>query len=334
MKLFYQHMQPRKLNTKSLDPRKLSRIELKNLLVETGYVPQEMVLTDVVEMLTAELPLLIEGPRGAGKTALAEAIAEACNLNLFYFQCMEGLSLGDLLYEWEKEAQNQVIEQAVKSGMALYEARRLIWTKDFLKIGEILSAFIEPSANHQPNILVIDEVDKLPVANEDMLLQVLARSYAHIPRLQPDSKLGLPENQPPPIVFLTSNNMRSGISAPMRSRFLFTEVYSPTPIEEMEILKAQVNDANPNLLEQIVRMMVKIRSLPNISPDNKPALREAISLLKSLTKKNISNLSYSVFESHISHLAKTGKDRKSLLASKEQVVKYSLSSSGVAKAGF
>lgn len=326
-------MQPRKLKTKSIDPRKLSRAELRNLLIEIGYVPQEMVLTDVVEMLSAELPLLVEGPRGAGKTALAEALAESCNLNLFYFQCMEGLGLGDLLYEWEKEAQNQFIEQAVKSGIALSEARRLIWTQDFLKIGEILSAFVEASADYLPNILVIDEVDKLPVANEDMLLQVLSRFYAHIPRLQPDSKLALPENQPPPIVFLTSNNMRSGISAPMRSRFLFTEVYSPSPLEEMEILKAQVNDANPELLGQVVRMMVKIRSLPNISPDNKPALREAISLSKSLTKKNISNLSYAVFESHISHFAKTGKDRKSLLSAKEQIVKYAVNSSDVAKMG-
>lgn len=327
-------MQPRKLNKKSIDPRKLSRLELKDLLVEIGYVPQEMVLTDVVEMLSAELPLLIEGPRGAGKTALAEALAESCNLNLFYFQCMEGLSLGDLLYEWEKEAQNQFIEQAVKSGMSLSEARRQIWTRDFLKIGEILSAFMETSNDLLPNILVIDEVDKLPVANEDMLLQILARFYAHIPRLQPDSKIALPENQPPPIIFLTSNNMRSGISAPMRSRFLFTEVYSPSPLEEMEILKAQVNNANPELLRQIVRMMVKIRSLPNLAPDNKPALREAISLLKSLTKKNISTLSYAVFESHICHFAKTGKDRKSLISAKEQIVKYALHSSEIAKAGF
>ncbi|HRH40454.1 MAG TPA: MoxR family ATPase [Pyrinomonadaceae bacterium] len=324
-------MQPRKINKKSINPRELTRLDLRTLLIEYGYVPQELVLTDLMEMLSTQLPLLIEGQRGAGKTALAEYLAESCNLNLFYFQCMEGLSLGDLLYEWEKESQNQFVEQAVKSGMSLHEARKLTWTIDFLKLGEVLSAFVENTTDGLPNILVIDEVDKLPEANEDMLLQVLARFHAHIPRLQPDSKIGLPENQSSPIIFLTSNNMRSGISAPMRSRFLFTEVHSPTPKEELEILTAQVKGANPNLRMQIVRMMVNIRLLPNISPDNKPALREAINLLKSLTKKKIESLSCSVFENHICHLAKTGKDRHSLLASKEQVVKFALGSSEIIK---
>lgn len=319
-------MQPRNFNEKSINPRLLSRSELRSLLIEHGYVPPELVLTDLMEMLSTSLPLLIEGHRGAGKTALAEYLAASCNLNLFYFQCMEGLSLGDLLYEWEKESQNQFVEQAVKSGMNLHEARQLIWTIDFLKLGEVLSAFVETTPDNLPNILIIDEVDKLPAANEDMLLQVLARFYAHIPRLKPNSKIGLAENQPPPVIFLTSNNLRSGISAPMRSRFLFTEVYSPTPQEELKILKAQVKDANPNLLFQIVKMMVNIRLLPNISPDNKPSLREAINLLKSLTAKKIESLTYEVFENHISHLAKTGKDRKSLLAAKEQVVRFALSS--------
>jgi MoxR-like ATPase len=316
-------MQPKNPQLPSINPRQLSKEELRELLIKSGYVPQETVLTDTMEMLSAELPILIEGKRGAGKTALAEYIAQVCNLNLYYFQCMEGLSLGDFLFEWERESQNQYLEQAVRSGEDFNVARGQIWEREFLKIGEILAAFAD-SAGEYPNILVIDEIDKLPERNEDMLLQILARYYAHIPRLEPNSKIGLPKDAPVPVILLTSNNLRSGVSAPLRSRCLYTFIESATSDEEFNILHAQVKNANTELISQLVRLLLYIRKMPSVSEANKPALREAIGLAKSLTKKGINALSLEVFESHLTHLARSDKDRHSLLAAKYSAVKFAL----------
>ena len=84
-----------------INPRRLldesGEQALADLLRGTGYVIQHGMLRDLCHVLRSGLPWLIEGPRGGGKTALAEALAEACNLPMFYLQGMEGLTLADVL---------------------------------------------------------------------------------------------------------------------------------------------------------------------------------------------------------------------------------------------
>lgn len=94
-----------------------------DLLRATGYVIQRGMLRDLCHVLRSGLPWLIEGPRGGGKTALAESLAEACNLPVFYLQGMEGLTLADVLYDWDREAQTQWVRQAVAMGQTFDEAR-------------------------------------------------------------------------------------------------------------------------------------------------------------------------------------------------------------------
>lgn len=314
-------MTPRNKSLPSINPRDLSKAELYDQLKKAGYVTQQTILRDLFEMLFCRLPLLIEGQRGAGKTALGEYLAKAFNLDLYYLQCVEGLSLGDILYEWEKSLQDQFVQQATKSGISLAESRQKIWTTDFLKIGEVLSAFSN-SSTEIPNILIIDEIDKLPSIDEDMLLQVLARNYAQIPRLEPSSLIGLPEGCQPPIVFLTSNNLRSGVSAPLRSRCLYTFIPAPTADEEMAILTAQVENITPHLTYQIVRLLTYLRLHSSIEEANKPALREAIGLARSLVSKNSFELNLPTFTEHLSHLAKSEKDKRSMLQAKDAIIQF------------
>ena len=110
-----------------INPRKLldecGEQALADLLRGTGYVIQRGMLRDLCHVLRSGLPWLIEGPRGGGKTALAEALAEACNLPMFYLQGMEGLTLADVLYDWDREAQTQWVRQAIAMGSGLEEAR-------------------------------------------------------------------------------------------------------------------------------------------------------------------------------------------------------------------
>ena len=111
-------------------------------------------------MLRSGLPWLIEGPRGGGKTALAEALAIACNLPVFYLQGMEGPTLADVLYDWDREGQTQGVRQAVAAGSSFLEARAGQWTREFLKLGEALAAYEWAANNEVVPILICDEFDK------------------------------------------------------------------------------------------------------------------------------------------------------------------------------
>src|SRR5262249_72532 len=179
-------MQPGNPDLPSINPRTLldesGESALADLLRATGYVIQELMLRDLGHVLRSSLPWLIEGPRGGGKTALAEALAESCNLPVFYLQGMEGLTLADVLYDWDREAQTQWVRPAIVTGHSFEEARAGQWTREFLKLGEALAAY-EYAANEQSvPILICDEFDKVNERIEDTLLQLFARGYAHIPR--------------------------------------------------------------------------------------------------------------------------------------------------------
>jgi MoxR-like ATPase len=64
------------------------------------------------------------GPRGAGKTAIAEDLAEACNLPLYYIPGHEGIDAADVMGCWDRAEQEITVRQAVAAGMMLAEARR------------------------------------------------------------------------------------------------------------------------------------------------------------------------------------------------------------------
>src|SRR5713226_5527153 len=138
-------MNPMKSDLQSLNPREVLKKEgpegVARLLGATGYMVQERVLGDMVQAIKSGMPHLIEGPRGAGKTALAEAMAEACNLPVFYLQGMEGLGLEDVLYSWDRDGQGEFIKQALASGMSLQEARAKQWSAEYLILGEALGAY-------------------------------------------------------------------------------------------------------------------------------------------------------------------------------------------------
>ena len=212
-------MNPTVSNKPIINPRQVVRdggaAALAELLAGTGYMVQERLLNDLVQAIRKGRPHLIEGERGSGKTALAEALAEACNLPMFYLQGMEGLTLEDVLYSWDREGQSQFVRQAIASGMKLAEARAEQWGPEYLLFGEALGAFEYAARTGIVPILIVDEIDKLQDTIEDMLLQLFGRGFAHIPRY---GDVGAKDPELWPIVELLSNDIRHDLSPPMRSR--------------------------------------------------------------------------------------------------------------------
>lgn len=302
----------------SINPRALVRESgesaLADLIRATGYVIQKAMLRDLTHVVKSCLPWLIEGPRGGGKTALAESLAEACNLPVFYLQGMEGLQLADVLYDWDREAQTQWVRQAIATGHSFDDARAGQWTREFLKLGEALAAYEWAANGEAVPILICDEFDKIGENIEDTLLQLFARGFAHIPRF---GEVGISEQSRWPVVILLSNDHRHDLSSPMRSRCLYSWLTAPTPREEARILKARCPDASRQLLVKMVKLINAIRGLPGIV--DKPGLRESIAFIKALVSDGHQDLSVDLIESHLCFLAKRHLDLENLRKSLARV---------------
>lgn len=298
---------------------------LRQRLRLVRYSPRPDFLNDLIEAIDSELSILIEGEPGTGKTLAALSLCKTFGLTLYRVQCMANIDRGKVLGRWEEQLQNQFTLQAAASGVSLDEARRRQWTFDFFSLGDALSAYFHSSAavaannangnngngsraGRIPNLLLIDEIDKLSDEDEDMFLQLLEEGGTNIPRL---GFLGLPKDAEPPIVILTSNNLRSGVSSPLRSRCLYTYVEPPSLIEEIVILKTQVPEADDEQLTQTVKLVEQIR-LDKAFIRQPPQLRESVRFLKALVRKSIRDLTPDVIQKHLCYLAKTKGDRKQL----------------------
>ncbi len=303
-----------------INPREVLRNggpkQLARHLAGTGYMIQEGILGDMVQAIKGGAPHLIEGPRGAGKTALAEALAKGCNLPLFYLQGMEGLTLDEVLYSWDRESQSEYVRQAVASGKPLSEARQEQWSDEYLILGEALAAYDYAARNDVVPILIVDEIDKLTETVEDMLLQLFGRGYAHVPRF---GNIGVQDASKWPIVVLLSNNIRHDLSAPMRSRCVYSWMELPTAREEVLILKTRVPEASAQLVGYGAKLLDSVRAIPGVV--DKPALREGIALVKAWARDEVTEVTEDVLKAYLCLIAKREPDRKYLALSLARVEK-------------
>src|SRR5215216_6520841 len=301
-----------------INPRQVVRhggaAALAELLAGTGYMVQERLLNDLVQAIRKGRPHLIEGERGSGKTALAEALAEACNLAMFYLQGMEGLTLEDVLYSWDREGQSQFVRQAIASGMKLVEARAQQGGADYLLFGEALGAFEYAARTGKVPILIVDEVDKLQDRIEDMLLQLFGRGYAHVPRY---GDVGEKDPARWPIVVLLSNDIRHDLSAPMRSRCVYTWMDMPSAREEVAILHARVPEASAEAVRWVAKLLDCIRAIPGVQ--DKPALREGIGLLAAFMRDDVKHVDEAVLTAYLCLIAKRRGDRSYLQQSMARI---------------
>jgi MoxR-like ATPase len=194
-------------------------------------------------------PVLIEGPAGTGKTQLAKSVAELTNARLIRLQCYEGLDESKALYEWNYKKQLLRI-QADKTSDSWSQVHDDIFSREFLLTRPLLEAI----SAADPVVLLIDEVDRVEVETEALLLEVLSEYQVSIP------ELGTITAKQIPMVFLTSNNTRE-LSEALKRRCLYLHVDYPDMEREKEIVLAKVPDISTNLADQIARIVRSIRQL-------------------------------------------------------------------------
>jgi hypothetical protein len=302
---------PRELLHKDFERGKLLIAQM--LQSKAKYVAQERVLNALCNAIFRGTHLLLEGVRGGGKTAIAEALAEAFNLKVFYMQFMSGLKIEDMLYSWDTNAQQLLGSQLYNAGMELSKIQEIQWTREHLILGEVLAAFDYSAQDscQMPPILIGDEIDKLDEYGEDFLLQVFGRGFANVPRLRPSNIIGIPPQARQhkkfvyPIVILTSNAMRGGVSSPVKSRGRYTSIAPPTAGERVKILHSKVPAAGADLLLDVCKM---IGGLEGKALKERPALREYIEFLETCVDKGIKRVTRETILNNLDCLAKDGND--------------------------
>ena len=160
-------------------------------------------------------PILVEGPAGTGKTQLAKSIAELTGARLIRLQCYEGLDESKALYEWNYKKQLLRIQATKTEGDTAdwNQIEEDIFSDDFLLTRPLLEAI----RADDPVVLLIDEVDRVEVETEALLLEILSDYQVSIP------ELGTIEAKQIPLVFLTSNNTRE-LSEALKRRCLFLHI--------------------------------------------------------------------------------------------------------------
>jgi MoxR-like ATPase len=300
-----------------IDPRRLvqdhGREALAELVArEAGYIFQLRPLKDLCQCLKSGMPLLAEGQRGGGKTEMVDALAYSCNRPYFELQGMDGLSLKDILFEWDEQGQNNFVVQAVESGtLTLEAARRQQWSIEFLNLGEILKAYHYLATTGIVPIVKLDEFEKLPQVCQAFFYQLFTDGHAAIPRLEGnDGYIGVGKADEKPVVILTSNNQHV-VHPPLRSRCVYTKVSLPTDTEEARILHSRVSSASSELLTQVVKVVRYIRiMMPTVR--DKPGLRESIVLLRTLLNEGIEKLTAEVIDDHLGFIARNADDLANL----------------------
>ncbi len=248
-------------------------------LADVGYLADDGIASVVYLAERLGKPVLVEGPAGTGKTELAKSVAAMTGARLIRLQCYEGLDEAKALYEWNYKKQLLRI-QADRGVDAEHEdwveLQDDIFQDEFLLTRPLLEAI---SAQDKV-VLLIDEVDRVEVETEALLLEILSEYQVSIP------ELGTIMATQIPLVFLTSNNTRE-LSEALKRRCLFLHIDYPDLEREKQIVVTKVEGITENLAEQIARV---VRSIRQLDLKKAPSVSETLDWARTLVLLGIENI--------------------------------------------
>jgi MoxR-like ATPase len=265
---------PSTLESNLTYPVLASPARVKEALAGQDYLADDRIAQVVFLAAQLSKPVLVEGPAGVGKTELAKALAAVTGRRLIRLQCYEGLDEAKALYEWNYK--KQLLRIQADSDKEWNQLEEDIFAEEFLLARPLLEAIRSP----EPVVLLIDEVDRVEIETEALLLEILSDFQVSIP------ELGTVVASTTPFVVLTSNNTRE-LSEALKRRCLFLHIAYPDTEREKEILLHRVPGLPEHMAIQIARV---VRSIRGMDLKKAPSVSESIDWARTLLALSIEHI--------------------------------------------
>jgi len=213
--------------------------------------------------IALQMPLLLKGEPGTGKTMLAHAIAENLEMELLVLNVKSSMKLIDALYQYDTLTR-------LNDSRFGDSGRDVSDIKEYLKMGKIGQAFTA----EQRVVLLIDEIDKADTDFQDDMLDILDQMQFDI--IETDETVHADKR---PVIIITSN-AKKDLSDPFLGRCNFHHIAFPDPKMMRKIVGVHFPGLEENLAKDAITAFYKLREIEGI--EKRPATRELINWLRAL----------------------------------------------------
>ncbi|OGP93311.1 MAG: ATP-binding protein [Deltaproteobacteria bacterium RBG_16_48_10] len=227
------------------------------------YVLDDELARIVNISMALEMPLLLKGEPGTGKTMLAHAITEAFGMRLIVLNVKSSMKLIDALYQYDTLTR-------LNDSRFGDSKRDVSNIEEYIRMGKIGQSF----GSDERVVLLIDEIDKADTDFQDDMLDVLDQMEFDIIEIDKTIKA-----KHRPVIIITSN-AKKDLSDPFLGRCNFHHIAFPEPDMMRKIVHVHFTEIDKELLDSAIKTFYRLREIRGI--EKKPATRELINWMRAL----------------------------------------------------